>query len=145
VVPGTSLIHSVDRLELAQKVSDRVSPGAEQPVLVQVNLTGQETQSGVEPGGLSELLDRLATLPHLRVDGLMTIGPFTPDPAPIRDTFRRLRELAENERSRGRPGMPLRDLSMGMTGDYEIAIEEGATIVRIGTAIFGERTTPPGA
>lgn len=142
VVPTSALIHSVDRFELAAKIDRRLPADRQQPILVQVNTTGEETKAGVRSDRLAPLLDRIAELPGLRVDGLMTIGPLTDDRDQIRAAFRSLRKTLERERQRLRPRAPLRHLSMGMSGDFEIAIEEGATIVRIGTSIFGERQCP---
>ena len=139
VVALAALIHSVDSLDLARRIDERAAPGPPQPVLVQVNVSGEESKSGVAPERLTELLDGLVPLANLSVEGLMTIGPLTTDAAAIRTAFRSLRRALEQQRARGRPGAPLRELSMGMSGDFETAIEEGATLVRIGTAIFGER------
>jgi len=139
VVPMAALIHSVDRWELAEEIARRVPPGRVQPVLVQVNTTQEPSKSGVVPGDLTALLDRLTHLPALAVQGLMTIGPFTEDRDAIRRAFAALRTACERERRVARPNAELRELSMGMTGDFEIAIAEGATILRVGTAIFGPR------
>ncbi len=140
VVPVAALIHSVDSVELGHTIEDRAARlGKVQPVLVQVNTTGEETKSGIEPADLPRLLDALCTLEHVRVEGLMTIGPLTTDRKEIRSSFKLLARLLEEERRQGRPHCELHELSMGMSGDFEIAIEEGATIVRIGTAIFGPR------
>jgi pyridoxal phosphate enzyme (YggS family) len=139
VLPGAALIHSVDSGALAGKISRRVGGDPIQSILVQVNTTDESTKSGVLPAELPALLDELAALPNLRVEGLMTIGPLTEDTQRIRGAFRGLRQALETERGRGRPGAPMQQLSMGMSGDLEIAIEEGATIVRVGTALFGER------
>jgi pyridoxal phosphate enzyme (YggS family) len=139
VAETARLIHSVDRPELAEKLSLLAPPQTPQQVLVQVNTSGEATKSGVEPAGLSALLDGIARLPGLRVEGLMTIGPLTDDPERVRAAFRLLRALRDRERAADRPGMPLHALSMGMSGDYETAIEEGATLVRIGSALFGPR------
>jgi pyridoxal phosphate enzyme (YggS family) len=138
VMPAARLIHSVDRAPLAERIDRRAAPGP-QAVLVQVNTSGETSKSGIAPAELPALLDDCAALPHLTVDGLMTIGPLTDDAAEIRAAFRLLRTLRDREAARGRPRAPLAHLSMGMTGDFEIAIEEGATLLRLGTAIFGER------
>ncbi len=140
VVPLAALVHSLDRIELAEKIAARVPPAAPQPVLVQVNMSGEASKSGVAPADLPRLLDRIALLPEISVRGLMTIGPLTGDDHAVRLAFRRLREALERERTRERPGSSLTELSMGMSGDFAIAIQEGATILRIGTAIFGTRT-----
>ena len=139
VLPRCALIHSVDRGELAERISGRLAEGDEQPILVQVNTSEEDSKAGVTLAALPALLDRIAELPGLRVEGLMTIGPFTADRDRIRNAFRSLREARDAERDVGRPGAPLQDLSMGMTADFDIAIEEGATLVRVGTALFGSR------
>jgi hypothetical protein len=138
VMGVAALIHSVDRLDLAQRIGAGATPAQPQRVLVQVNTSGEASKSGVAPDALGTLLDGIAPLPGLAVEGLMTIGPLTDDAAAIRAAFRSLREARERERA-ARPGMPLAHLSMGMSGDYEIAIEEGATLLRIGSALFGAR------
>ncbi len=139
VVPASALIHSIDSPELASKIDRRAGENAPQSILVQVNTTGERSKSGVPPEALAPLLDRIAELPNLQVDGLMTIGPFTDEEKPIRAAFRNLRETLNAQRREQRPQAPLRHLSMGMSADLEIAIEEGATIVRVGTAVFGTR------
>ncbi len=132
------LIHAVDRLKLAQALGaaaarlDKI-----QDILIQVNQGGEETKSGVAPEAAPELLQEVARLPHLRVLGLMTMPPWFSDPEAVRPYFRALREL--RDRLRDLSGLPLPELSMGMSGDYEVAVEEGATLVRVGTAIFGPR------
>lgn len=139
VAPACALIHSVDRIDLARRIDERASAQAPQPVLVQVNTSGEASKSGIDPDGTAALLDDLAQLPGIRVDGLMTIGPLTDDPLAIRAAFRRLREELERARAAARPRAPLRHLSMGMSSDFAIAIDEGATLLRIGSAIFGPR------
>ena len=110
------------------------------PVLVQVDLAGEETKSGVPEVELPEFLRQVSELAHLRVRGLMTLPPYHEDPEQVRPYFRRLRELAERLSSENIPHVSFNQLSMGMSHDFEIAIEEGATTVRVGSAIFGERT-----
>jgi hypothetical protein len=139
VAPACALIHSVDRTDLARRIDERASEQAPQSVLVQVNTSGEASKSGVDPDATATLLDDLAQLRGIRVDGLMTIGPLTDDPHAIRAAFRRLREQLERARTAGRPRAPLRHLSMGMSSDFAIAIEEGATLLRIGSALFGPR------
>jgi pyridoxal phosphate enzyme (YggS family) len=139
VLPLATLIHSVDRAELAEQIARRLPPGATYPILVQVNTSREASKSGVSPEALPALLDRIAGLPRLRVEGLMTIGPLTEDAEATRAAFALLRRLRDAERARGRVGAPLTDLSMGMSGDLELAIAEGATIVRVGTDLFGPR------
>jgi len=138
VMGVSALIHSVDRLDLAQRISAGATPEQPQRILVQVNTSGEASKSGVAPPALAALLDGIAPLPGLVVEGLMTIGPLTDDAGAIRAAFRLLRQARDRERA-ARPAMPLAHLSMGMSGDFEIAIEEGATLLRIGTALFGAR------
>jgi pyridoxal phosphate enzyme (YggS family) len=132
------LIHAVDRLKLARALEAAAARlGKVQDILIQVNQGGEATKSGVAPEAAPELLQEAARLPHLRVLGLMTMPPWFPDPEAVRPYFRALREL--RDRLRDLSGLPLPELSMGMSGDYEVAVEEGATLVRVGTAIFGVR------
>ena len=132
------LIHAVDRLKLAQALDAAAARLSKvQDVLIQVNQAGEATKSGVEPAAAPALLKEVARLPHLRVLGLMTMPPWFPDPEAARPYFRALRELRDH--LRGLTGLPLPELSMGMSGDFAVAIEEGATLVRVGTAIFGSR------
>jgi pyridoxal phosphate enzyme (YggS family) len=135
------LIHSVDRVKLARALEAAAARlGKVQDILVQVNQGGEETKSGVDPAAAPELLREVACLPHLRVLGLMTMPPWFSDPEAVRPYFRDLREL--RERLRDQRGLPLPELSMGMSDDYAVAVEEGATLVRVGTAIFGRRPRP---
>jgi pyridoxal phosphate enzyme (YggS family) len=131
------MIHSVSSVELAQEI-DREARKAEkiQDILIEVKLSHEETKHGVEPERLFELLERCSALKNINVKGLMTIPPYSTNPEDARPYFRKLKELLEEANSRG---LLLKELSMGMSGDFEVAIEEGATIIRIGTAIFGER------
>jgi PLP dependent protein len=132
-----ALIHSVDRLDLATELERRVAEGSRQAVLVQVNCSDEPQKGGVEPGGVPALLDALGGFARLEVRGLMTMSALTDDVAEQRRAFRRLRELRDaGERS----GHRLPELSMGMSGDFPVAVEEGATMIRIGTLLFGERT-----
>jgi pyridoxal phosphate enzyme (YggS family) len=132
------LIHAVDRLKLAEALDAAAARlGKLQDVLIQVNQGGEATKSGVAPEAAPALLQEVARLPHLRVLGLMTMPPWLPDPEAVRPYFRALRELRDH--LRGLTGLPLTELSMGMSGDFAVAVEEGATLVRVGTAIFGER------
>lgn len=136
VVGRFVLIHSLDRAELAAELNRRVSAERRQAVLVQVNCSGEPQKGGVEPDRLPGLLDELAGFARLDVRGLMTMSALTDDAAEQRRAFRRLRELRDAEERRGR-GLP--ELSMGMSGDYTVAVEEGATMIRLGTVLFGER------
>jgi pyridoxal phosphate enzyme (YggS family) len=136
VIGRFALIHAVDRWELAEEFQKRVPAGAVQGVLVQVNCSGEPQKGGVEPEGAVELLDRLRGCDRLEVRGLMTMAELTGDERLQRAAFRRLREVQEAGR---RAGHALPELSMGMSGDYGVAVEEGATLVRLGTILFGER------
>jgi pyridoxal phosphate enzyme (YggS family) len=132
-----ALIHSVDRLDLAAELDRRAAEGSRQAVLVQVNCSDEPQKGGVEPGGVPALLEALGRFARLEVRGLMTMSALTDDVAEQRRAFRRLRELRDaGERS----GHRLPELSMGMSGDFAVAVEEGATMIRIGTLLFGERT-----
>jgi len=133
-----TLIHSVDSAELAAEIDRRAaSRGILQPVLVQANLAGEASKAGANEDHLWPLIAAVAALPHLQLEGLMTIPPPVEDASLSRPWFRRLREL--RDLAAERLGRPVPELSMGMTDDFEVAIEEGATLVRIGRAIFGER------
>jgi pyridoxal phosphate enzyme (YggS family) len=131
-----ALIHSVDRLDLGQELARRTGTGRRQAVLVQVNCSGEPQKGGVEPEALPGLLDGLRPLEQLTVRGLMTMAALTDDATEQRRAFRLLRTLRDQAESAGHS---LPDLSMGMSGDFPVAVEEGATIVRLGTLLFGER------
>jgi len=133
-------IHSVHSPELALRLN-RIAEeeGEVQRVLVQVDLAGEETKSGLPADDLFPALEQMSRLSSLSVEGLMVMPPYFPDPAETRPYFARLRELRDACRDRGLVAGSLVELSMGMSHDFEVAIEEGATMVRIGTALFGER------
>ncbi|MYG16384.1 MAG: YggS family pyridoxal phosphate-dependent enzyme [Gemmatimonadetes bacterium] len=134
------MIHSVDRLSLGQELDRRLqATGRTMPVLIQVNTSSEETKAGVEPDRALELAEQLSVLTGLAVRGLMTIPAFTPDPEDARPAFRLLRETRDRIASAGVEGVGMDVLSMGMSHDFEVAIEEGADMVRIGTAVFGAR------
>jgi PLP dependent protein len=132
------LIQSVDSVSLAQEINKFADRAAKtMPVFLEVNLAGESTKFGFEPAQLLNELAAINALKKLEIHGLMAIAPWTPDPERVRPLFRRLRELkGECETLLG---APLLHLSMGMSGDFEVAIEEGATMVRVGTALFGPR------
>jgi pyridoxal phosphate enzyme (YggS family) len=135
-----TMIHSVDRLSLAEEIDRQWGRlGSSCDVLVQVNVAGEATKSGTTSAEAVELVRQIALLPHLRIRGLMTMPPFFDDPAAARPYFRQLRLLAEEIARLAIPGVAMDELSMGMSGDYAAAIAEGATLVRIGSAIFGGR------
>ena len=132
-------VHSVDSLHLAQTLSRHAGEhGKVLPVLLQVNVSGEASKEGVSLAEAPELARQIVGLPDIQVDGLMTIAPLVEDPEQVRPAFRQLRYLRDQLRSE-LPQCLWQHLSMGMTDDYAVAIEEGATIVRIGRAIFGER------
>lgn len=135
-----SMIHSVDRLSLAEEIDRQWGRlGRCCDVLVQVNVSGEATKSGTTAGEAISLVRSVASLPNLRVRGLMTMPPFFDDPEAARPFFRELRLLAGEIDALAIPGVSMAELSMGMSGDFAAAIAEGATLVRIGSAIFGER------
>ena len=123
------IIHSVDSVRLAEVISRNTERDV--PILVQVDVSGETSKSGFPAAEVGSAVEQIASLPHLEIKGLMTIAPLTSDPEEVRPIFRQLRLL--------RDSLGLKHLSMGMTDDFEVAIEEGATMVRIGRAIFGER------
>lgn len=133
-----ALIHSVDSLALAQELDRRAAAGSRQRVLVQVNCSAEPQKGGVEPDQLPALLEAVARLERLELQGLMTMAALTEDLAVQRQAFRLLRELRDAAQGQGHR---LPELSMGMSGDYLVAVEEGATMVRLGTLLFGERGT----
>ena len=130
-------VHSVDSLRLAQKLEQ--AGAGRLPVLLEVNLGGEESKAGVGEKEIIPLAEQVSQLATLELRGLTVIPPFFDDPEQVRPYFRRLRELAREIDARNIPNVSVRELSMGMSHDFEVAIEEGSTIVRIGTAIFGAR------
>ena len=132
------MIQSVDSLHLAQEINRRAEQASKRmPILLEVNLAGEASKFGYKPEQLVADLQTINSLPRLEVQGLMTVPAWSPEPEKVRPTFRQLREL--KTKCEELLGAPLPHLSMGMSGDFEVAIEEGATIVRIGTALFGVR------
>jgi hypothetical protein len=137
-------IDSVDSLRLAERLNEAAGKlGKTLPILLEIKLSHEPTKNGVEPDSaeMQSLLERLPDMTHLAMRGLMTIAPFDENPESARDCFRRLRALRDRW-SEEFPRLDFRELSMGMSGDFEIAIEEGSTLVRIGTALFGARPRP---
>lgn len=137
VVGNVELIHSVDSLSVAREINKRASAlGIQVPVLVEVDTSGEESKGGVSTLDLPNFLKELSTMNSINIQGLMTMPPYFDDPEMARPYFKKLREI----RDELLPQFPqLKELSMGMSGDFEVAIEEGATIIRVGTSIFGER------
>lgn len=134
------LIHSVDSLDLAQEIDRRArEAGRQQNVLLEVNIGKERTKAGFHPDDVIQSVQMMAQLSHARIKGLMTIPPLTADPDLARPYFRTLHDLARQIAALDLPTVGMDELSMGMSNDYEVAIEEGATLVRVGTAIFGAR------
>ena len=141
IVDKACLIHSVDSLKLAQTISREAGKhGCCVPVLIEVNVAGEESKFGVSPVETEELIRQIAGLPGISVRGLMTIAPNVSNAEENRPVFRKLRELSVDIGGKNINNVTMNVLSMGMTGDYEVAIEEGATMVRVGTGIFGQRS-----
>ena len=135
------MIQSVDSLSLAREIAKRAEQAAKTiPVLVEVNVAGEASKFGYQPERLLAELKEIDALPRIGIHGLMTVPPWSDEPEKVRPYFQRLREL--KERAEQVLGTPLPHLSMGMSSDFEVAIEEGATVVRIGTALLGPRTSP---
>ncbi len=132
------VVHSVDRPGLvAALVKEATRAGRRLPVLIEVNIAGEASKQGADPAAVPDLLERVAAAPALEARGLMALAPFVAEPEEARPVFRALRALRDDLR-RAHPALDLPDLSMGMTNDYPVAVEEGATIVRVGRAIFAE-------
>lgn len=140
-LPGMAcMIHSVDNIKLAQEIEKQFAKNdIKIDVLIEVNMAAEDTKFGLSPEEVIPFVKEISALPHLNIRGLMTIAPYTEDPESNRQYFRGLRELKDKINSMELLPQPMDTLSMGMTGDYQIAIEEGATFVRVGTGIFGER------
>jgi len=146
LVPYVSCIQSVDRPSLAKKLQKRLErEGERRDVLLQVNTSREDSKFGLAPEALEGFAREVARMDALRIRGLMTIGLFADDPELARPSLRLLRELRDRVRELNLDGVAMDELSMGMSGDLEVAIEEGSTIVRVGTAIFGSRGTPDSA
>ena len=140
-LPGkVCMIHSVDKMSLAEEIEKQAAKhDLVMDVLCEVNMAGEDSKFGLTPEEAPDFVRSIAVFPHVRVRGLMTIAPYTEDPESNREYFKKLREMKDMLAAENIPGTQIDTLSMGMTGDYEVAIEEGATFVRVGTGIFGER------
>ena len=135
-----SVIHSIDSLEILKKVDAAAAEaGASPELLIQIDLAGEATKTGVPPADAWPLIEAASSLRAARLAGLMTLPPYPEKPEDSRPWFRQLRELRDQWIAAGAPAAMLLELSMGMSGDFEVAVEEGATMVRVGTAIFGRR------
>lgn len=140
LVPYVSCIQSLDRLSLAKKLQTRLErEGETREVLLQVNTSGEDSKFGLQPDALADFATEVSRMDALRIRGLMTIGLFTEEVELARPSLRRLRELGDQVRQLNLEAVTMDELSMGMSGDLEVAIEEGATIVRVGSAVFGSR------
>ena len=140
LIGKTVLIHSVDSLRLAEQIEHEAAKADTiMNVLIEVNVAGVESKFGTTCNEAIELVRAVAALKHVKIKGLMTIAPFTDNPEDNRIYFKKLKQLSVDIKSKNIDNVDMDELSMGMTGDYEVAIEEGATMVRVGTGIFGER------
>lgn len=140
IVGRVSLIHSVDSLHLAQEIEKQAAKlDVIVPILIEVNIAEEESKFGIHKEETISLVRELAALPHIRIQGLMTIAPYVENPEDNRAYFRGIKQLSVDIARENIDNVSMDCLSMGMTGDYEVAIEEGATMVRVGTGIFGER------
>ena len=137
-LPAFTLIHGVDNLELAQQINRIAGEmGLTANILLEINVSGEASKFGFSPTDLRQNLEGLLCLPSIRINGLMTMAPYSEDPETARPVFSKLRILRDELAAQS--GKALQELSMGMSGDFEVGIEEGATIVRIGSSIFGHR------
>jgi len=137
-LPAFTLIHGVDNLELAQQINRIAGEmGLTANILLEINVSGEASKFGFSPTDLRQNLEDLLCLPNIRINGLMTMAPYSEDPETARPVFSKLRMLRDELSTKS--GHALQELSMGMSGDFEVGIEEGATIVRIGSSIFGHR------
>ena len=135
------LIHSVDSLRLLVEINRRSSQlNRQTEALIEVNTSGEESKYGLQPNEVPTFIETALECTHVRIRGLMTVGKFLPDPEEVRPSFALLRKIKETIDNQEYPNIHIEYLSMGMTNDFEVAIEEGANMVRIGSAIFGERT-----
>lgn len=140
IVDKVSMIHSVDSLRLAETIEQEAAKkNVVVPVLVEVNVAQEESKYGLSPEEVLPFLEKVADYSHLQVQGLMTIAPFVENPEENREVFHKLRKLSVDIREKNINNITMSVLSMGMTGDYQVAVQEGATMVRVGTGIFGER------
>lgn len=141
VITRACMVHSIESFHLARAVSDAaVKNGLVMPVLVEVNMAKEASKFGIMPEETEDFIRQISTFPGIRVEGLMTIAPFTDNAEDNRVHFRNMKNLFIDIRAKNIDNVVMRNLSMGMTGDYEVAIEEGATMIRVGTGIFGERS-----
>ena len=140
IIDKVDLIHSVDSIRLAEAIEKEAAKrNIEVNILIEVNVAGEESKFGVSPEELPKFVQEVAKFPHIRVQGLMTIAPFVENSEENRGIFESLRKLSVDIKEKKVDNITMRVLSMGMTNDYSVAVEEGATMVRVGTGIFGAR------
>lgn len=140
IVDKVALIHSVDSLRLAETIENEAAKhNVTVPILIEVNVAQEESKFGLKTEEVLSLVESVAALPHINIKGLMTIAPYVEDPEENRGIFRQLKKLSVDIASKNINNVNMSVLSMGMTGDYQVAVQEGATMVRVGTGIFGER------
>ena len=140
VLPHAVLIHSVDSYRLAEQISQEAGKlGITAKILLEVNVAKEESKFGMMPEDVEEMAGQIAALPHLQIEGLMTIAPFVDDQEKNRPVFRKLYQLSVDIKKKNIDNVNMGVLSMGMTGDYQVAVEEGSTMIRVGTGIFGAR------
>ncbi len=140
VLPHAVLIHSVDSLRLAEQIDQEAQKlGITAKILLEVNVAKEESKFGIMPEAVFEMVEQIAAFSHLKIEGLMTIAPFVEDPEENRPVFRKLYQLSVDIKKKNIDNVDMSVLSMGMTGDYQVAVEEGATMIRVGTGIFGAR------
>ncbi len=140
IVDKITLLHSLDSISLAEEISKRVAQlGRAMDVLVQVNIADESTKFGINPAETEQFIDKIRSMPGIKIQGLMTIGPYAASEQEIRGVFRELKLLAERVKAIDFPEVEMKHLSMGMSNDYKIAVEEGATLIRVGSTIFGQR------
>ncbi len=140
IIDKACMIHSIDTIHLAEAVNAEAAKRAlVMPVLIEVNIAKEESKFGIMPEDAEAFVRQAGVLPNIRIEGLMTIAPFTDNPEDNRVYFRNLKKLCVDINAKNIDNVSMHNLSMGMTGDFEVAIEEGATMVRVGTGIFGER------
>ena len=143
IIDKVDLIHSVESLKLAEEISKRAeAKGVTANILLEVNVADEESKFGIKVDECEEMVRKISVLPNIVIRGLMTVAPFVEHPEENRGYFRQLKQLLVDINSKKMDNVNMEVLSMGMTGDYEVAIEEGATIVRVGTGIFGARVYP---
>ena len=141
IMGKVALIHSVDSLRLAQEISkEAVKQGTQEDILVEINVAEESSKFGITTSEAIQLVEDISQLPNVHIKGLMTIAPFVEDPEENREVFRALKKLSVDIDRKNIDNVTMNVLSMGMTNDYQVAIEEGATMVRVGTGIFGRRS-----